>query len=82
MSAVVELAMATRQDTLSVPTGALFAHGGSTAAWFPDDHGRPTPKPVTVGVANADRTEVEAPGLAAGRVVIDDRSPSTCVVSR
>jgi HlyD family secretion protein len=81
MSAIVELAMATRQDTLSVPTGALFALGGSTVAWFPDDHGRPAPKAVTVGVANADVSEVESPGLAAGRLVVNDRSPTTCVVS-
>jgi HlyD family secretion protein len=81
MSAVVELAMATGRDTLSVPTRALSNKGEGPVAWLPDEGGRPTPIPVKVGVANPDFTEVEGPGIAAGGVVVSDGSPTTCMVS-
>ena len=81
MTAVVELAMATRQDTLSIPTGALSSRGDSPVAWLPDERGQPIPVPVRVGVANAEVTEVEGPGVAEGRLVVADLSPTSCLVS-
>jgi hypothetical protein len=82
MTAVVELPMATRADTLSIPTSALSSRGESAVAWLPDEHGHPAPVLVRVGVANAAFTEIEGSGVVAGRVVITDRAPSTCLVSR
>jgi len=81
MSAVVDLAMATGRDALSVPTAALTTEGESTIAWLSDGSGRPTPTPVTTGVANVDFTEIRGAGVEAGRIVVSDASPSTCVVA-
>jgi HlyD family secretion protein len=81
MTAVVELPMGTRADTLSIPTSALSRRGESAVAWLPDEHGQPAPVPVRIGVANAALTEIEGSGFAAGRLVVTDRSPSTCLVS-
>ena len=56
--------------------------GGETKlALVVGDHGRAEAVAVGVGVANADLTEVMGPGVAAGRVVVTDASPSTCLVT-
>jgi HlyD family secretion protein len=82
MSAVVDLPVVTGRDALAVPNRALSsAHGETTLALVSDDHGRPEAIPVGVGAANADLTEVIGPGVAAGRVVVTDASPSTCLVA-
>ncbi|HXT99980.1 MAG TPA: HlyD family efflux transporter periplasmic adaptor subunit [Polyangia bacterium] len=80
MSATVDLSISSGRDTLSVPTGALTTEGGSTIAWLSDRDGRPTPTPVTVGVVNADVTEIRGPGVEPGRIVVSDGAPSTCVI--
>jgi len=81
MSAVVDLAIATGRDALSVPTAALTTEGESTLAWLSDGSGRATPTPVTIGVANVDFTEIRGAGVEAGRIVVSDASPSTCLVA-
>ena len=80
MSAVVDLPVVTGGDALAVPNAALSTNGNTRRAFISDDHGRPEAIAVKVGVANADFTEVMGPGVAAGRLVVTDASPSTCVV--
>jgi HlyD family secretion protein len=80
MSAVVELAMAAGRDTLSVPTRALVAREDASEVWLPGERGVPVLVPVTVGVTNAELTEARGAGIAAGRAVVVDASPSTCRV--
>jgi HlyD family secretion protein len=82
MSAVVDLPVVSGRDALAVPNRALAsADGGTKVTLLSDGHGRPEAIPVGVGVANADLTEVLGPGIAAGRVVVTDASPSTCLVA-
>jgi HlyD family secretion protein len=81
MSAIAELTMTTGRETLLVPARALSSHGEGAAVWLPDEHGRPVAAPVTAGVANVDFVEVQGPAIDAGRVVVTDVSPSTCVVA-
>ena len=82
MSAVVDLPVVTGRDTLAVPNAALRSRsGGETKlALVSKDHARPEAIAVAVGVANAELTEVMGPGVAAGRMVVTDVSPSTCLV--
>jgi HlyD family secretion protein len=90
MSAVVDLPVVTGRDALAVPNAALSsppppenrdaANADIKRALIADDHGRPETIAVKVGVANADLTEVMGAGVAAGRLVVTDASPSTCVV--
>ena len=81
MSAVVDLPVVTGRDALAVPNAALSSGGEARLALVVDDHGRAEAVAVGVGVANADLTEVMGPGVAAGRVVVTDTSPSTCRVT-
>ena len=81
MSAVVDLPVVTGRDALAVPNAALSSLGDARLALVVDDHGRAEAVAVGVGVANADLTEVMGPGVAAGRVVVTDASPSTCRVT-
>ena len=82
MSAVVDLPVVTGRDALAVPNAALPSRsdGETKLALVPKDHGRPEAIAVAVGVANAELTEVMGPGIAAGRLVVTDASPSTCRV--
>ena len=82
MSAVVDLPVVTGRDALAVPNAALPSRsdGETKLALVSKDHGRPEAIAVAVGVANADLTEVMGPGIAAGRLVVTDASPSTCLV--
>ena len=82
MSAVVDLPVVTGRDALAVPNAALPSRsdGETKLALVAKDHGRPEAIAVAVGVANADLTEVMGPGIAAGRLVVTDASPSTCLV--
>jgi multidrug efflux pump subunit AcrA (membrane-fusion protein) len=81
MSAQVDLPVVTGRDALAVPNAALSSVGGTKLALVSDDHGRAEAVAVGIGVANADLTEVMGPGVAAGRVVVTDASPSTCLVT-
>ena len=79
----VDLPVVTGRDALAVPNAALSSRRVTTRSslsWS-DDHGRAEAVAVGVGVANADLTEVMGPGVAAGRVVVTDASPSTCRVT-
>jgi HlyD family secretion protein len=78
MSAIVELAMASGRDAITVPTGALSGQGEATVAWLAGNDGQRVAVPVRVGISSTQLTEVDGAGIAAGRVVITDRSPSTC----
>lgn len=82
MSAVVDLPVVAGRDALAVPNAALLSRsdGDAKLAVISDGHGRPEAIAVKVGVANADLTEVMGPGIAAGRLVVTDGSPSTCLV--
>ena len=81
MSAQVDLPVVTGRDALAVPNAALSSGAETKLALVSDDHGRAEAVAVGVGVANADLTEVMGPGVAAGRVVVTDASPSTCLVA-
>ncbi len=81
MSALVDLPVVTGRDALAVPNAALSSGAETKLALVLDDHGRAEAVAVGVGVANADLTEVMGPGVAAGRVVVTDASPSTCRVT-
>jgi len=72
--------MAAGRDTLSVPTRALVAREDASEVWLPGERGVPVLVPVTVGVTNAELTEARGAGIAAGRAVVVDASPSTCRV--
>ena len=82
MSAVVDLPVVSGRDTLAVPNAALASRsdGETKLALVSKGHGPPEAIAVAVGVANDDLTEVMGPGIAAGRLVVTDASPSTCLV--
>jgi HlyD family secretion protein len=81
MSAIVDLPVVAAGDTLTVPNHALSTDGGAKIALVSAGEARPELVAVRVGVANADLTEVSGPGITAGRVVVADASPSTCLVA-
>jgi HlyD family secretion protein len=82
-TAVVELLVATPREALHVPVAALRTDpADSSLLWLPDDDGRPVATPVEVGVTDGQFAEVQGPGLAAGRLVVTDESPSSCLVQR
>jgi HlyD family secretion protein len=87
MSALVDIPMVSLSEALHVPAGALRsapdAAGNSDGdvVWLAGDGGRPFATPVRVGVADGELAEVEGPGLASGRVVVTDASPTTCLVA-
>ena len=80
-SALVELPVATFREAVHVPADALrSAPGAASILWLPDDEGRPVAIPVEVGVTDDQLAEVQGPGVAAGRVVVTDASPTSCLV--
>ena len=81
MTALVDLPVVTGPDALAVPNAALPSGGEPRLALLVGDRGRAEAVAVGVGVANAELTEVMGPGVAAGRVVVTDASPSTCLVT-
>ena len=82
MSAVVDLPVVTGRDALAVPNAALSSRSAARRSWlsFRRTTAAAEAIAVAVGVANADLTEVMGPGIAAGRLVVTDASPSTCLV--
>jgi len=82
MSAVVDLPVVTGRDALAVPNAALPSRsdGATKLALVSKGQGPPEAIAVAVGVVNDDLTEVMGPGIAAGRLVVTDASPSTCLV--
>jgi HlyD family secretion protein len=90
MSAVVDVPIVAGDDTLTVPSGALTSAPGGKGGpgdgegkllLVSDDRGRAEAIAVAIGVANEELTEVTGPGIAAGRIVLTDASPSTCLVA-
>ena len=80
-SALVELRVATSRQALHVPSDALRSEpGAGSVVWLTDDAGRPVASPVEVGVTDDALTEVQGPGVAAGRVVVTDAAPASCRV--
>lgn len=84
MTATADVVAAVRNSVLLVPNGALrFTPPGEDMTALPalapderrlwlDDGGTPTPLTVKIGLSDGRMTEVNAPGLAAGAVVITD----------